>query len=90
MVAYEPEVIVLGGGVSHALTPDLVRLRGRLHEIAPAAEADLARVPQPDALAGCDLPAPAGRARADGAACAALTCERSPGRPPGIPPDPAG
>ncbi|KAB1905046.1 ROK family transcriptional regulator [Micromonospora tulbaghiae] len=95
VVAYEPEVIVLGGGISHALTPDLVRLRGRLHEIVPAAEAtvhgaelgdlsgalgavvaalhtayrrlglaeaDLARVPQPDALAGCDLPALADRA----------------------------
>lgn len=35
VVAYEPEVIVLGGGISHALEPD--RLGSRLREILPAA-----------------------------------------------------
>ncbi|WP_280175088.1 ROK family transcriptional regulator [Micromonospora cremea] len=39
VVAYEPEVIVLGGGISHALKPDLGRLGGRLREIVPAAAA---------------------------------------------------
>ncbi|QOC92159.1 ROK family transcriptional regulator [Micromonospora craniellae] len=39
VVAYEPEVIVLGGGISHALKPDLSRLDGRLREIVPVAAA---------------------------------------------------
>ncbi|MFJ6151386.1 ROK family transcriptional regulator [Micromonospora profundi] len=97
VVAYEPEVIVLGGGISHALTPDLGRLGSRLREIVPSApavvqsaelgdlsgalgavvaalhnaygrlglaEADLAHVPQSDALAGCDLRALAATADA--------------------------
>jgi predicted NBD/HSP70 family sugar kinase len=37
VVAYEPEVIVLGGGISHALEPDLGQLGSRLREIMPAA-----------------------------------------------------
>ncbi|SDZ00037.1 Sugar kinase of the NBD/HSP70 family, may contain an N-terminal HTH domain [Micromonospora pattaloongensis] len=35
VVAYEPEVIVLGGGISHALEPE--RLGARLRDILPAA-----------------------------------------------------
>jgi predicted NBD/HSP70 family sugar kinase len=39
VVAYEPEVIVLGGGISHALEPELGRLGSRLREIVAAAPA---------------------------------------------------
>jgi predicted NBD/HSP70 family sugar kinase len=37
VVAYEPEVIILGGGISHGLEPGLERLNERLCEIVPTA-----------------------------------------------------
>jgi predicted NBD/HSP70 family sugar kinase len=37
VVAYEPEVIVLGGGISHALEPGLEQLNRRLRDIVPTA-----------------------------------------------------
>jgi predicted NBD/HSP70 family sugar kinase len=39
VVAYEPDVIVLGGGISHALEPGLDRLNERLRQIVPNAAA---------------------------------------------------
>jgi predicted NBD/HSP70 family sugar kinase len=35
VVAYEPDVIILGGGISHGLEPGLERLNQRLREIVP-------------------------------------------------------
>ncbi|GAA1820559.1 ROK family protein [Planosporangium flavigriseum] len=87
VVAYEPDVIILGGGISHALEPDLDQLNQRLRAIVPAAapvqcselgdlsgalgavvnalhttyrglgvaDAHLAQVPHPEALAGFDI-----------------------------------
>jgi predicted NBD/HSP70 family sugar kinase len=41
VVAYEPDVIILGGGISHALEPGLERLNERLRGIVPTAAAVL-------------------------------------------------
>jgi predicted NBD/HSP70 family sugar kinase len=69
VVAYEPEVIILGGGISHALERDLEQLNHRLRAIVPAAApvelselgdlsgalgAHLAQIPHRAALAGFD------------------------------------
>jgi predicted NBD/HSP70 family sugar kinase len=37
VVAYEPDVIILGGGISHALEPELEQLNHRLRTIVPTA-----------------------------------------------------